>query len=431
MENLIEKYFLMHQNLPVAVLQMAPSTGDVLLVEQIMEPSHFPLGVAPLGQAPDITQFRQWWRRRGIPASRHGLEQALARLQATSGEMLLFKCSGLSLTDQYWVTPCHAPQEWHEINFFENEFSDDVGKALFEEPAAAIHSFRDPSASSCGNLQKQWKITEGQRVLLKAGTPPFYQEPLNECIASLVFDRLGIDHVSYTLSWRKGKPLSVCPCFLTQNTEFVTAADILNATEGAVSGESLWEQYLSACDMLGIPQAREKTSAMLAADFVLANTDRHLANFGAVRYADSLEWIGIAPVFDTGTSLWQLDQTRFIPQDQYLPAKPFAPTQKEQLALLSHEAIAALPWENLRDIGHDVTNILLQSPLIEEARATAIATRMEQQIQEISRIALPTQHHSILDQRISSATAHAAEINAANSASYRDATAPEIGPEHN
>lgn len=444
MDHLIEKYFLMHQDLPVAVLQIASSTGDVLSIECIMEPSHFPLGVAPLGQTPDINQFRKWWRRRGIPASRHGLEQALAKLQMASGEMLLFKCSGLSLTDQYWVTPYQAPQKWHEVNFFENAFSDDVGKALFEEPGAAIQSFRDPSASSCGNLQKQWKIAAGQRVLLKAGTPPFYQEPLNECVASLVFDRLGIDHVSCTLSWHKGKPLSVCPCFLTKNTEFVTTADILNATDGAASGESLWEQYLSACEMLGIPQAREKTPAMLAADFVLANTDRHLANFGAVRYADSLEWIGIAPIFDTGTSLWQVDQTRFILQDQYLPTKPFSPTQKEQLALLRHEDIASLPWENLHSIGQEVMDILLQSPWIEEARAAAITARMEQQVQEITRIThLPTQQfssdlqhtapsdHSILAQRISAATARAADINAANSASCRETAAPEVGAEHN
>lgn len=48
-------------------------------------------------------------------------------------ELLLVKCSGLSLSDQYWVTPCDAPQRWHDVNFYENDFSDDVGRALFGE----------------------------------------------------------------------------------------------------------------------------------------------------------------------------------------------------------------------------------------------------------------------------------------------------------
>ena len=48
-------------------------------------------------------------------------------------ELLLVKCSGLSLSDQYWVTPCDAPQNWRDVNFYENDFSDDVGRALFGE----------------------------------------------------------------------------------------------------------------------------------------------------------------------------------------------------------------------------------------------------------------------------------------------------------
>ena len=33
---------------------------------------------------------------------------------------------------------------------------------------------------------------------------------------------------------------------------------------------------------------------MLAADFILANTDRHLGNFGFLRDSETLEWKGTA-----------------------------------------------------------------------------------------------------------------------------------------
>lgn len=57
----------------------------------------------------------------------------LETLHIPYAELLLVKCSGLSLSDQYWVTPCDAPQNWRDVNFYENDFSDDVGRALFGE----------------------------------------------------------------------------------------------------------------------------------------------------------------------------------------------------------------------------------------------------------------------------------------------------------
>ena len=51
-----------------------------------------------------------------------GLEQALEHLHVPYAELLLVKCSGLSLSDQYWVTPCDALQNWHDVNFYENDF---------------------------------------------------------------------------------------------------------------------------------------------------------------------------------------------------------------------------------------------------------------------------------------------------------------------
>ena len=37
---------------------------------------------------------------------------------------------------------------------------------------------------------------------------------------------------------------------------------------------------------------------MLAADYILANTDRHLGNFGFLRDSETLEWKGLAPIYD-------------------------------------------------------------------------------------------------------------------------------------
>lgn len=42
---------------------------------------------------------------------------------------------------------------------------------------------------------------------------------------------------------------------------------------------------------------------MTLIDHVMMNTDRHLGNYGLIRDADTLEWLGPAPIYDNGTSL--------------------------------------------------------------------------------------------------------------------------------
>ena len=40
----------------------------------------------------------------------------------------------------------------------------------------------------------------------------------------------------------------------------------------------------------------ERFNKMLKVDYIIANEDRHYNNFGFIRNADTLEWLGLAPV---------------------------------------------------------------------------------------------------------------------------------------
>jgi len=47
-----------------------------------------------------------------------------------------------------------------------------------------------PCNTSDGWLRKKWKIIDGKRCLLKSGSNPFQQEPLNEVLATSLHQRL-------------------------------------------------------------------------------------------------------------------------------------------------------------------------------------------------------------------------------------------------
>lgn len=316
---------------------------------------------------------------RGIPASRSGLEHALEALHVPYAELLLVKCSGLGLSDQYWVTPCDAPQRWHDVNFYENDFSDDVGRALFGEGVlSAQPDLCSPCNTSDGFLQKRWRIADRKRILLKAGSGIYQQEPYNEIVASALYDTLGMPHVSYWLVDQGGQVMSACECFTDERTELVTAAQFMRLLPQQ-QGISNWQHFNDCCNAVGISDAQKNVCNMLAADYILANTDRHLGNFGFLRDSETLEWKGLAPIYDSGTSLWQMTLTRAISADAMVPAKPFETSQQSQLKLIA--PYVDLPLERLDGFSGKAKDILEDAAQFDDGRAAKIAAAVEGRIQ--------------------------------------------------
>ena len=83
-----------------------------------------------------------------------------------------------------------CPTDWRDVNFYENDFSDDVGRALFGEGVlSAQPDLCSPCNTSDGFLQKRWRIADGKRILLKAGSGIYKQEPYNEIVPRLCMMR--------------------------------------------------------------------------------------------------------------------------------------------------------------------------------------------------------------------------------------------------
>ena len=43
---------------------------------------------------------------------------------------------------------------------------------------------------------------------------------------------------------------------------------------------------------------------MYVLDYLIVNKDRHLGNFGVIRDVSTLDWVDIAPVFDSGQAMY-------------------------------------------------------------------------------------------------------------------------------
>ena len=196
---------LMNKNTPVVQIQIDDDTAAIVKVTKALELAYLPIGIDFKTGIPNKKELNEWWYGRSIPASRSGIREALEKLEISHTEQLLAKCYGLSLSDQYWMKPDNTLLEWSKINFFENSFSDDVGNILFGQPAENENiDLMSPCNTSDGWLKKKWKIIDGKRCLIKAGSNPYMQEPLNEVFATKLHGRLGSkNYVPYTMLWGK------------------------------------------------------------------------------------------------------------------------------------------------------------------------------------------------------------------------------------
>ena len=363
------KYILMHREIEVAEIELDELSHITNIYEMYAE-EHFPVGT--LGKhGVDKTMLAKWWAKRSIPASRSGLRETLDLLHMSVPQELLAKCYGLSLSDQYWISPKDKPLMWKEINFFDHDFSEDVGNLLFGYGEFSDSmSLISPDNTSDGQLIKKWKIADGKRVLIKGGSNPYQQEPLCEVIASGIAERLCIPHTKYTLLWEHEKPFSVCQDFITSETELVSAYQIMQSRKKP-NALSDYEFYLNCAEQLGVKNIREQTEKMIVLDFLIGNEDRHFNNFGLIRNAVTLEWIGVAPIFDCGTSLWYNTQESLIkPLSPNLPAKPFKKTHREQIKLVKD-----FSWIDLKALDgmkEEMEEILSQSPYISRERRAVL-----------------------------------------------------------
>lgn len=362
----------MHKDVPVAAVTIADD-GQMEAITEVFHSEHAPLGV----DLRHVVSLASWWQGRSIPASRKGLSQLLLECNLPSAHFLSVQSFGLSLSDQYWIKPEATDLKWEDVNFFEHEFSRDIGEVFFNPNYAKDNlDLFSPDNTSDGWLKKKWIIKDGQRVLVKAGSGPFYQEPFNEVIASLIGEKLGMNMVHYELYLDEQQGYC-CQCanFVDTQTELVPAYALLK-DEKEKKGKSLYARLLAAAEKYNIRGAQKLLDDIIILDYLVAGTDRHFGNFGFLRNAETLEFLGTAPIFDSGTSLWHDCVDTKI--GRAIKAMPFCGSQEEQLKLV--QDWSRYDFTALADLAKEIKAILIFNDNLTGERVQTIAEAVAERV---------------------------------------------------
>ena len=302
-----QTYFLMHKDDVAATVTIDDVTGAMLRVAPQTQPELLPLGGR---KSPD--ELRGWWQRRAVPVSQGIVQRYLEQMGLPTPQAYLVRNLGLSLSDHYWIKPVDAALSWSDVSLFSNDFRDPVGALSFTQPAGdlpvAHASSYSPGSSLQGDLKKAWIISDGKRMLVKGNHGANSQESLNEVAATLLHRKQ--DRMSYAayLPYRLEDAAQygcICEDFCSETLEFVPAIDVVQS-EKKDNATSVFEHFIRVCEAHGLPETvtRPFLEYQILTDFLLTSVDRHLNNFGVLRDSGTLRFVSMAPIFDSGNSMF-------------------------------------------------------------------------------------------------------------------------------
>lgn len=305
-------YYLMHKDKIVTVVEIENVSGNIIKVSPKMKKDLLPLGG---NLSPE--DLKRWWARRAVPLKQGNIERILALHGIPTIQNYLLKNAGLSLTDHYWIRPVESILTWEDVNLFTNDFRDafeeiwsereDIGFGRIDLRGKTVFY---PGASLQGELQKKWVIQNGKRYLIKGNYGVSSQQSINEVIASCFHKNQGrIDYTEYRLcnidvEERNGLGC-ICKNFADSQIEFIPAYDVV-CSQKKRNDLSEYEHFIKICVQHGLKESyvRDFLEYQILSDFVITNTDRHFNNFGVLRDSDTLRFIQMAPIFDSGNSMF-------------------------------------------------------------------------------------------------------------------------------
>lgn len=315
----LQKYVLMNQNIPVLDFNFDEELNIITEIFDIYNIDYAPYKIKcdyEETNTIDRLTINNWYTGRGIPLNRDNVKDIIEQFNIDTVKELINKHFALSLSDQYWVKPVDMPIKWEDINYFDNNYDAiSFANATFGENATSSikgilnissDKFKTPNNTTDGQLKKVWIKINGENRLYKASGSLYNFEPINEVLASKICEILEVPYVSYDIdvihSKRQDTLVSICNCAINKNQEILTAFNILSKYEEPDS-QSYYNKYLSILEEKNVPNAKEYIEKMFMLDYIMLNEDRHLNNFGVIRDVQTLKWISVCPIFDTGRSM--------------------------------------------------------------------------------------------------------------------------------
>ena len=244
--------------------------------------------------------LRDWLCSRVLPLSRENAKailnsSGLPQVNNTQERLkIVVACKGLSILDNYWIKESGESIRFEDINLREvplHEVLVDIslsGRCI----SVSAEVLRNDITTN-GMFAKVWQRKDGKLKLYKSDRTIDKVNTRAELTCSLILDSVGVNHIRYEKAILNDSLCAVCDCFTSTEKTFVSAQEV---RDWCYHVGLDWKSFIMQ------DAYREDIANMCVVDYVLANTDRHLENFGfMVDSQNNLQCL--APLYDFNQAL--------------------------------------------------------------------------------------------------------------------------------
>lgn len=299
----VAHYILLNKNTPALSFACTRNEfGEPEFVEDSWLVNYRPIGYM------NLTSFLE---QRKAPKHRRHIKELLERYGCDDLEGFLKVTHALSLNDTFWVKPASSSLTWNDVSLYRNEFDQLISEAAFDGTISASDlSSISPEFGTDGYYAKCW-MREGPDIYLyKSGSALHEIEPLSEFLAAQIAAIICPHSVSYDLDFHHGKLISKCKLSTSEHVGLAKASSVFRGQERTIP---------ALLDYFNSINSGDSFRRMCVLDALTLNPDRHYGNFGVLFDTDTMDILGMAPVFDNNRSLFpELDDEQISNPEWYL-----------------------------------------------------------------------------------------------------------------
>ena len=203
-------------------------------------------------------------------------------------------CRALSMGDNFWIQRDDENLSFSDVNLRKATISDIVFDITILGKISSVSTDILTSALTTKGMFPKTFINENDEIyLIKTDTLTGTPLTKAELQVSDILDTSNVNHIQYFEEQRKNILFAKCKCYADNNYSVVDAT-IIKEWCAHTSRDFLtfvWDNF------------KEDFAKMCVIDYVLANTDRHMDNWGFKVDNATNTIIGIAPLFDHNQAL--------------------------------------------------------------------------------------------------------------------------------
>ena len=211
-------------------------------------------------------------------------------------------CRAVSINDSYWVKLDGEELCWKDVSIRKNALNEIIAQiALHGKSLTLQGSLCSPEFTTNGAYAKAWRRHEdGSLWLYKKGAKDSTESRI-EVMVSGILDKTNVPHCHYEAGEDGGSYVCMCPVMSTEDIGIVSGMDFISYCNVNKLDADAELQRIDS-DML---------YKMWIVDYLISNRDRHGQNWGFFYDLETMEILGMHPLFDHNNAFdneWMRDK---------------------------------------------------------------------------------------------------------------------------